>query len=65
MRYESNQERRVRRRLNEYYGSHEVDTIQYTGDNEYWARLLDGSLVVVTVMGDGTLRVKENPPWGC
>lgn len=42
MLYTTKQERRVRKRVNDYYGAHEVDTVEIIDENEYRVRLIGG-----------------------
>lgn len=63
MRYETKQERRVRRRLNDYYGAHEVESIEMIDEDEYRAILIDGTVVHVIVLEDGTIDIQEIDPW--
>lgn len=63
MRYGTNQERRVKQELKACYGSNELESVVYVDENEYMARLYDGTLVKATVQDDGTIDIKENPPW--
>ena len=52
-------ERQVRRRLNEYYGSHEVDEVDCLDEDTYRARLIDGTVVIVDVDEFENLSFRE------
>lgn len=56
---ETRQERSVRRKLNEYYGTHLISTVEKIDDDEYRARLLDGDTIYVFLNQDGSIDVRE------
>lgn len=55
----TSQERKVRRLLNEYYGSRQVDHVETMDADEYRAILFDGTVVLVSREDSGEFSSQE------